>query len=69
MATRRIPISSLNEVRAQLSAYRELLAALEEDGTLVEPTTRTYLIHAENFVRWLEGEWEPGTRPRNKTKR
>jgi hypothetical protein len=62
MATRRIPLASLNDVRSKLNEYRELLAELERNGTLAGPTTATYLVHAENFVRWLEGEWVPGSR-------
>lgn len=46
----------LKEVNRALSRY-----LAEVDDTRLAPTSKqTYLTHAENFVRWLEDEFEPG---------
>jgi hypothetical protein len=64
MATIRINRDSLSEVEAALERYRELLARLEQGGAIKPNTSNTYLLHSENFVRWLRGEWERGDRNR-----
>jgi hypothetical protein len=64
MSTIRINRPSLDEVERALEQYRELLSQLEESGTLKENTRKTYLLHSENFVRWLKGEFDPGERNR-----
>lgn len=65
MSTIRITRPSLDEVERALEQYRELLSELEESGTLKENTRKTYLLHSENFVRWLKGEFDPGERNRS----
>lgn len=48
----------VKEVEEALERYmREVRAT-----TLTPSTQHTYLLHAENFVRWLKGEFAPGTR-------
>jgi hypothetical protein len=62
MATIRVSRQSLSEVERALSQYEELLAALEQGRILKESTRKTYLVHSQNFVRWLSGEFDPGAR-------
>ena len=48
------------------STLRKVQEAFEEYVTEVEATSltdsakRTYLLHARNFVRWLDDDFEPG---------
>ena len=65
MSTIRFNRPSLDEVERALEQYRELLSELEESGVLKENTRKTYLLHSENFVRWLKGEFDPGERNRS----
>lgn len=53
-----ISIAALSEVMEALERYREEVNAT----TLREPSKQTYLLHAEHFVRWLEGDFKPGSR-------
>ena len=46
----------LGEVNAALERYREEVEAAK----LARATKNTYLRHAETFVRWLRGDFEPG---------
>ncbi|MCA9252435.1 MAG: hypothetical protein KDA54_15020 [Phycisphaerales bacterium] len=47
-------------------AYREVKCALERYKTAIEKTNlrastkKTYIHHADTFVRWLTGDFEPG---------
>lgn len=62
MSTIRINRPALEEVERALEQYRELIAALEAERTLRPSTAQTYMLHAEHFVRWLKGDFDPGTR-------
>ncbi len=64
MSTIRIKRSSLDDVETDLDNYRKLLDELERKGTLKESTRKTFWLHAENFVWWLRGEFDPGERNR-----
>lgn len=48
----------LSQVRKALEAYREEVEATN----LTHDTKGTYLRHAESFVRWLDGDFEPGSK-------
>jgi hypothetical protein len=54
----RISIQGLLEVRAGLKAYYAVLEASD----LSESSKATYMDMANNFVRWLAGDFEPGSR-------
>jgi uncharacterized protein with HEPN domain len=55
---RRLSPEVIQQVRAALQEYeREVEAA-----NLARTTKDTYLLHASNFVRWLAGEFTPGSR-------
>ena len=49
---------TLNEVELALVQYREQVNATD----MTPSTKKTYLVHSENFVRWLKGEFVPGLR-------
>lgn len=65
MATIRISRQALDEIERALEQYRELLSELEDGGVLKDNTRKTYLLHSENFVRWLRDEFDPGERKRS----
>lgn len=65
MSQIRIKREALVEVERALEQYREVLAELEQAGTLKPSAAKTYILHSENFVRWLKDEFQPGAR--NKT--
>jgi len=52
----RIDQYCLEQVTAALEQYRQAV----EKSNLAPATKRTYLQHAESFVRWLDGGFEPG---------
>lgn len=54
----KISKQALEEVRAALERYREEVA----EAGLAPLTEKTYLHHAETFVRWLEDDFTPGSR-------
>jgi hypothetical protein len=62
MSQIRIKREALDEVERALEQYRELLATLEAEGTLKPSAARTYILHADHFVRWLKDDFEPGAR-------
>ncbi len=48
--------SALQQVKDALEKYRRAV-----EPTDMQPSTkRTYLLHAENFVRWLDDDFDPG---------
>ena len=55
---KRIRPDCLRQVNDALERYREEVAA----SNLAPDTKKTYLRHAETFVRWLGGDFEPGAR-------
>ena len=48
----------MREVEAALDRYRKEVVAAK----LATTTEKTYLLHSENFVRWLKDEFGPGKR-------
>jgi hypothetical protein len=58
IATRPISSATLSEVR---NLFREYCAAVERTG--LSPSSRaTYIDMASNFVRWMSGDFNPGSR-------
>ena len=51
-------LAALAEVRAALRKYE----AAVEGASLKATTKRTYIVHAQHFVRWLAGDFTPGIR-------
>jgi hypothetical protein len=50
--------SAMKEITVALDQYRKVVEATN----LTRTTKDTYLLHSENFVRWLEDGFEPGER-------
>lgn len=48
----------MQEIEVALGRYR----AEVNQASLADNTKDTYLLHANNFVRWLKREFEPGGR-------
>lgn len=55
---RQVSASAVAEVRDALQRYR----AQVEAASIADNTKKTYLDHAERFVRWLDGDFLPGSR-------
>lgn len=47
---------ALRQIRSALGRYQKEVS----DSKLSPRSKETYLLHAENFVRWLEGLFTPG---------
>ena len=62
--TPQVSPAAIGEVLRALERYRELVGARESDGSLKANTAKTYVLHAERFVRWLHGDFDPGGRNR-----
>lgn len=54
----KIGFEALGEVKDALTLYKRKV----DDTNMTESTKKTYTLHAENFVRWLEGNFQPGAR-------
>ena len=54
----KISIEAIGEIRRALEQYNVVV----DHAELSESTKNTYLLHAENFVRWLQDDFEPGSR-------
>lgn len=54
----RVSSKTLQEIEAAFREYER-----EVESTNITPSTKqTYLLHSENFVKWLKGEFVPGGR-------
>jgi len=54
----RISSQALKEVEAALEQYHRDVA----QAGLAQTTAKTYLTHADDFVRWLKDDFVPGIR-------
>ena len=53
---------TIAEMERLLEEYDIEVEAKRKKGILKNKTARTYLLHAENFVRWCKEEFIPGAR-------
>ena len=58
MTAPRIEPELLHAIRDAWRSYEQTVNAT----ALMENAKKTYLLHSENFVRWLEGDFEPGAK-------
>ena len=58
MAMAKLSPGMMESVKRALQIYVNEV----ENSPLMPLTKRTYLLHAENFVRWLDDDFEPGAR-------
>ena len=54
----KISTKAVQEVEEALELYKRVVKA----ANLAENTEKTYVLHSENFVRWLKDDFEPGRR-------
>lgn len=52
----KLSAAALREIEAALAQYEEQVRSTH----LAPDTVKTYVLHARNFVRWLNGEFVPG---------
>lgn len=59
----------ISEMERLFKEYDDEVEKRKKEGILKNTTARTYLSHAENFVRWCKEEFTPGiTKLRNSNK-
>jgi len=54
----RVSKKTLEEIESALREYEKEV----ELSNLTPSAKQTYLLHSENFVKWLKGEFTPGAR-------
>lgn len=52
----------LQEIERLYDLYQEEVETLTKKGIIMENTSKTYLLHSYNFVRWCKGEFTPGAK-------
>lgn len=55
-------ISTIKEIERLFQAYEQEVMMAQDNGYLQSNTTRTYLLHSHNFLKWCKDEFEPGGR-------
>lgn len=53
---------NLQQIEKLYNLYENEIEILRERGIIMENTSKTYLLHSYNFVRWCRGEFTPGAR-------
>jgi hypothetical protein len=53
---------TIAEMERLLEEYDTEVEAKRKEGILKNKTAKTYLLHAENFVKWCKEEFIPGIR-------
>ena len=53
---------TMEQIEKLFQLYEQEVTGLEKDGVIQSNTTKTYLLHSGNFVRWCKGEFEPGAK-------
>ncbi|MBE5954973.1 MAG: hypothetical protein E7253_00805 [Lachnospiraceae bacterium] len=52
----------MKEIEKLFMQYEQEVQGLEKEGIIQPNTTKTYLLHSGNFVRWCRDEFEPGAK-------
>ena len=50
------------EIDRLLREYESEVESAKTEGLITRTTAATYILHADHFVRWVRGEFEPGSR-------
>jgi len=50
------------ELERLFSMYEIEVKEAKKNGLLTESTSRTYLLHSSNFLKWCRGAFQPGGR-------
>ena len=53
---------TMEQIEKLFQLYEQEVTGLENKGVILSNTTKTYLLHSGNFVRWCKGEFEPGSK-------
>ena len=53
---------TIKEIETLFQQYEKEVTEAEKRGYLQANTTRTYLLHSGNFVKWCKSQFEPGGR-------
>ena len=51
---------NIQEIERLFDLYQDEIVMLTKKGIIMENTSKTYLLHSYNFVRWCKGEFAPG---------
>lgn len=51
-----------DEIEKLYQQYEKEVLEAENKGYLQANTRKTYLLHSGNFIKWCNGEFEPGGR-------
>ena len=43
-----------------IEKYEEEVISAQRQGYLKDNTSKTYLLHSKNFIKWCNGNFEPG---------
>jgi len=52
----------LQEIERLYDLYQDEIEMLTKKGIIMENTSKTYLLHSYNFVKWCKGEFTPGAK-------
>lgn len=55
-------VETMRKIEDLFQAYESEVKTLEDNGILSHTTSKTYLSHAHDFVKWCRDEFEPGIR-------
>jgi len=53
------------DIELLFQQYAKEVLEAENNGYLKPNTTKTYLLHSGNFVKWCNGNFEPGGKNKN----
>lgn len=59
-------VEFINQLERLLGDYEKEVIQAKKNGLLTESTTRTYLLHANNFVKWCKDDFVPGVRNKDR---
>jgi len=65
MTAKEIDQEAFDQVVRAYRKYHEIVTSSE----MTDSTKQTYLVHAENFFRWLANDFEPGLQARSGRKK
>lgn len=58
----KISVEALKEIENAYTAYENEISKAEKKRFLKKSTSKTYLLHSKNFIKWCKNDFEPGKR-------
>lgn len=55
-----VKFEDIKIIEDALQRYEQQVHKAASEGLLAPNTVKTYLLHSTNFVRWCNGQFEPG---------